>query len=77
MLVLVGFQTGRLAAFLFRMFLKSSPKLLQIHGFQSKNMNMNNFDFSYGVENYGTHRYEDLSTFIQAYLYQTFACSVK
>ena len=56
---------------------ESSPKPLQIHGFQSKSMNMNNFDVSKGAENDGTHRYKDSSTFIQSYLYQTLAYPVK
>ena len=38
-------QKGRLAVFEFRGVLKSSPRLFQIHGFQSKSMNIYNFDF--------------------------------
>ena len=45
MLVLPGFQQGRLGVFPFRKVLKTSPKLLQIHGFQWKSMNIKNFDF--------------------------------
>ena len=45
MLILLGLQKGRLGVFPFRGVLKSSSKLLQMHGFKTKSMSMNNFNF--------------------------------